>query len=810
MTNNCFILLCLWLIPGLVLSQENNRGHIQGYTMDISAKEIIPFCHIRIIESGDQFISDENGFYKSPLLDFGPYHLIVSNVSYGVDTISLVLNASSSRIDLELEPMQYFMGAHNVVVKKEQVGAIGRIKPIEGVMIAHGKKAEIINLEHIAGNPATNTARQIYATIPGLNIWESDGAGIQLGIGGRGLSPSRTANYNTRQNGYDISADALGYPESYYTPPAQAIEQIQFIKGAASLQFGPQFGGMINFKLKQGNKYRNIAGTYQKTFSSFESNSSYLDFGGSAKRMRYFAFFNWKTGNEWRPNSAYQVLTGGTNLTFNIDENKSLHFEFTKMNYLAQQPGGLTDYEFEHHPYTSKRERNWFAVDWNLWNLGYKHTFNSKNILSTSFFGLMASRKALGFLGQINRTDPMTERNLIVGKFNNIGNETRFLKIYDIHDIPQAFLIGFRYYKGFSTSEQGFSTNGSGPDFYFIDQDGFEHSQYEFPSQNQSVFIENIWRISSRTSFIPGVRFEHISTNAKGTYNNITTDLAGNVIADSTFGQTLSNDRSFIIFGLGFNHNIKADTMAVYANISQNYRSINFTDMQIVNPNFKIDPNLQDERGFNGDIGIKGFIDEIIYYDFSVFALFYNNRIGTTIQKDSLLFNTYQYRTNISQSLSAGFEGVVQINWLNLFIKDTTDWAVNTLVNYSYTWARYLGENSIYSGNFVELVPPVNYKIGLQTAYKRLSLSLQYNWVHWQYSDATNSLSQPNAVNGIIPTYDVLDLGIKYTYDLITLSAGINNLFNEYYFTRRATSYPGPGIITSAPRNYYFTFGLKF
>ena len=33
--------------------------------------------------------------------------------------------------------------------------------------------------------------------------------------------------FNTRQNGYDMSADALGYPESYYIPPAQAVEKIE-------------------------------------------------------------------------------------------------------------------------------------------------------------------------------------------------------------------------------------------------------------------------------------------------------------------------------------------------------------------------------------------------------------------------------------------------------------------------------------------------------------------------------------------------------------------------------------------------------
>ena len=39
----------------------------------------------------------------------------------------------------------------------------------------------------------------------------------------------------------------------------------------------------------------------------------------------------------------------------------------------------------------------------------------------------------------------------------------------------------------------------------------------------------------------------------------------------------------------------------------------------------------------------------------------------------------------------------------------------------------------------------------------------------------------------------------------ISYEFGINNLLSERYFTRRATGYPGPGIIPSAPRNYYLT-----
>ena len=57
------------------------------------------------------------------------------------------------------------------------------------------EKNEVISIDQINGNLATNNARQVFAKVPGLNIWESDGGGLQLGIGGRGLNPNRTSNF---------------------------------------------------------------------------------------------------------------------------------------------------------------------------------------------------------------------------------------------------------------------------------------------------------------------------------------------------------------------------------------------------------------------------------------------------------------------------------------------------------------------------------------------------------------------------------------------------------------------------------------
>jgi Fe(3+) dicitrate transport protein len=49
--------------------------------------------------------------------------------------------------------------------------------------------------------------------------------------------------------------------------------------------------------------------------------------------------------------------------------------------------------------------------------------------------------------------------------------------------------------------------------------------------------------------------------------------------------------RIFPLFGIGISY--KAHHLAeIYANISQNYRGINYTDLRITNPNVRVDPNI--------------------------------------------------------------------------------------------------------------------------------------------------------------------------------------------------------------------------
>jgi Fe(3+) dicitrate transport protein len=113
-------------------------------------------------------------------------------------------------------------------------------------------------------------------------------------------------------------------------------------------------------------------------------------------------------------------------------------------------------------------------------------------------------------------------------------------------------------------------------------------------------------------------------------------------------------------------------------------------------------------------------------------------------------------------------------------------------------------------GKVVEFVPEVNLKSGVRLGYKNFRASFQYTYLTEQYTDATNSTDGGvAAVTGLIPSYHVMDVSLSYQQRFWRLEGSLNNLTDHMYFTRRATGYPGPGILPSDGRSFFLTLQVK-
>jgi Fe(3+) dicitrate transport protein len=709
-----------------------------------------------------------------------------------------------------------------IEVKEEKLEARTALKSVDGMSIYSGKKTEVVSLDQLVLNKGANTTRQLFAGITGLTIFENDDAGLQLSVGSRGLDPNRSSNFNTRQNGYDISADPLGYPESYYTPTSDGIERIEVIRGAASLQYGSQFGGLLNFRMKGPEKDALWAIENSSTMGSYGLRTNFTSATLRKGAVSAYGYFNNRKSQGFRPNSAFNANHSFVQMNFTLNEAHKFTFEHTYLYYLAQQPGGLTDDLLKNDPFFSNRSRNFFRVNWNLLHGNWTFSPNAKTTIKVSATALGANRFSLGFRGipsMINLNPIITvdeqnadgsfvyERDLIAGQFSNQTAEAKVLRRYRYFDQPRVLLFGIKAFQSLNLSEQGPGSKGKNADFSFRWQEYSDYpnqSSFTFPNLNLAAFMEHIFILENGWSITPGMRLEHIRTEAQGFYTNIIFDNAGNVIDRKELNDNFNFSRGFALVGIGISK--KEMNNERYFNWSQNYRSVTFADIRTVNPTFIIDPEIKDERGWTSDWGTRGNKGPW-GYDANLFTLYYANRIG-------IVFNNraQRVRKNIGSALMYGVESFISYD---LTFNRQSRWEIDLWTNTAITGSNYIQSDvPNVRGKHVEFVPLLNLKTGATVKSEKWRFNIQVSALTKQFTDVENSeVGQPgnlrDGILGPIPAYSVIDFSGVFTPKWGAIDYGVNNLFNSIYFTRRALGYPGPGIIPSAPRNIYLGLRIK-
>lgn len=694
-----------------------------------------------------------------------------------------------------------------IEIKVTVLDETGNLPAIDGVRIYGGKKSAFISPEKLNIDLSSNNSRQLFGRVPGIMVWESDGSGIQTGIATRGLSPNRSWEFNMRQNGYDISSDVFGYPEAYYTPPADAVAKIEILRGASSLQYGPQFGGMINYVFDSAPAVNGSKTKIRQTFGSYGLFNNFISTGIRKDKFSFYSFYHRRSADGWRENSTYKTQTGFISVGYDFNDKVKVKAEFTHSDMLSQQAGGLTDHQFNNNAQQSFRARNWMSIPWNLMNVQLDINASEKFQLEIKTFGLLATRSSVGFTQALTTADvilPTTNdyaiRRLDTDKYQNIGTELRGKFVFDLFGNEQTLAFGARAYQAKTFRHQ--NGNGStGFDFNMnIDSLGYKVN-YVFGTKNYALFAEQALYVGKRILIVPGVRLEQIVSSGSGSVSYAN-------------GEVPSQERAIskLLFGIGTEFHLN-EKNEIYANASQAFRPMTFAELIPSLTTDLIDPNLKDSEALNIDLGIRGTWKNFINYDASVYQMNIQDRIG------SYSLNSVRYVTNIGASFSKGVEMYVEGNVLNKF-KQGKFGSLQPFVSIAYNEATYTswndptvvaGSSSDRTNNSVENAPRRIQRYGLTYKLKGFSATYQLNKVSEAFADALNTVT-PNAsaTVGIIPAYNVSDVSFGYSgKENYTLQVGVNNLFDESYFTRRAGGYPGPGLLPSNGRTLFFTFGIQ-
>lgn len=691
---------------------------------------------------------------------------------------------------------------------------------IQDNAIFSGKKTDVIRLSNLEANLVTNNARQVFSKVPGVSVWENEGSGIQINVGVRGLSPNRSWEFNTRQNGYDISSDVFGYPEAYYNPPLEAVSEIQMVRGGASLQFGAQFGGMLNYVLKREERLPFIFES-QNTVGSYGLLSTFNAIGGKSSKWSYYIYNQSRKGNGWRENNRYEVRNSHAYLGYAFNDKSKLSFEYTNMDYSMQQPGGLTDAQFELNAQSSSRKRNWFGTPWNLAALIFDTKFNDELSLNLKLFGLIGERNSVGNTDGITTLDAILAttndykiRRVDRDLYQNIGLESRSIFNYNLGKSSNNLAFGFRVYSAHTYRKQkGDGTTGT--DFDLTVPSNFYKTAIDFTTKNVAFFAENLFKPFNNFSITPGIRWETIQSSISG-YLDATTPTS-NLLKNNEI------NRSKLLAGVGVSYQLKKITL--YSNFSQAYRPVLFSDLTPPATSDVVDPNLKDAFGYNADLGVKGTILKVISFDANLFYLKYNNKVGTIskyIDATTPSLGMYQYKTNIGGATHKGIESFVDVHISKLLNIEKQIGNIHAYASLSFIDARYdrfdlttTSAGSItsknLSGNYVENAPKYIHNFGVNWNFKQVSLSVQKRMTGKVFTDAQNTETpSSNAVIGLIKGYDVYDIsgGFKFKSHY-NIKAGVNNLANVNYATRRSGGYPGPGLLPGEGRTFYVSVGVR-
>ena len=671
---------------------------------------------------------------------------------------------------------------------------------VDGTKIHAGKKTSNIDLEQIPEISMDNY-RQVISKTPGLVLAEENTP--LLSIGYRGYDPHRTQFFQVLEDGIPIHADMVGYPEAYYTPPLDAVESVEVVRGGAALMYGPQPAGAINFVMKKPPLDTPFTIESTNILGSFDMYSNFTSFGGTLGKFGYYGYYDHQQTDGFREaNSDFFLNAWGGTFALDATGPVRWYLNATAYDETHGEPGGLT---LENGPntvnYNTDRDGtsrffdrmrvSRYAVSIiNEWDISDRTLFTFRTWFD--YYLRFSRRQNGGGFGTLP-TGPKAQTNQIENQqFYTYGAEPRLSYNWDWLDNTHTLTGGMMFYYDWSPRVDQTGNSPTAMTGSTVNQSNRESVYY-------SLFAENLFQFGS-FSITPGFRLENIWQSVRELVNK------------SSFqtGKPLQDETTYNfapLFGLGLEYDFTPE-VAVYANVSQAYRPPIFTQAVPTSPNVAVVGNLQESNIVNYEIGFQGEPVDWITWDTSVFLIDNSDQIGSRAVNDGQITTVIE---NSGRSIVYGWDLYTEVDFVG---------AANAAWNKDdgKGWVDRYGSISAYTaltlqkGQFIN--GPNDGKTPQYLSDYILRLGLTYNWrdsikaaFMGNFMGSTYAADN-NPANRFIPAYNVWDLTVeaKVYKDTVSVIAGVNNIFNKDYYARIRAD----GIDPAALRNWYAGVKVEF
>ena len=213
---------------------------------------------------------------------------------------------------------------------------------VEGTKVYSGKKVTILDFDALPQIQSDNY-RQAFSQIPGLMVSELPNASL-LSLGYRGIGdPHESQNLLVLKDGMPFVVDLYGYPTVYFAPPFESVDRLEFIRGGASLMYGPQPSGALNYVTHQPRRDRPFALRTQHVLGSYGLYTTHTLIDGTDGKLGYLVSFDHRQGNSFRrQNGDFEINSGSIRLVYDASDETRWTFDMDATASDSGEPGGLT------------------------------------------------------------------------------------------------------------------------------------------------------------------------------------------------------------------------------------------------------------------------------------------------------------------------------------------------------------------------------------------------------------------------------------------------------------------------------------
>jgi Fe(3+) dicitrate transport protein len=441
--------------------------------------------------------------------------------------------------------------------------------------------------------------------VPGINIKSEEETSIVANFGIRGLSASESKSLML-EDGVPVAPGLFIGNERYFNPRIQRIENIEVLKGSASLRYGPStIGGVVNYQTKtpdEGVLISARAGSYGMQEMSIEAGATSDSGDAFMGVVATHADGNGYMDKDYDMNDV--MLKAG--IAFNDQHTVGLKVSWYENEANISYRGLLLE-DYKKGATYNPAPDDFFLTDRNSFDLSHEWILNNSATLKTvayysevtrDYWRYSVDTAASNAAGRWIYTDSLTGNNR---SFERVGVETRLTLDNVFWGVDGEAEFGLRYMEEESNDTRIRATRAA-------DRTGNNDRHRVDYAESVAAYAQNRFIVSDALAITPGLRVE--SYEQKRT-----------VLTDNNASATTSNTEW--LPGVGATYELSANDQ-VFGGV---YRAFSPAANEVALDGLT-DQQLDGERSTNFELGIRG-AHGALTYEVAAFNMDFDNQVVT-------------------------------------------------------------------------------------------------------------------------------------------------------------------------------------